>query len=269
MPYANVNGVKLYYNIYGNGEPVILIHGVAITSRVWDYQKEELSKNFKMIVYDLRGSGKSQKTPEVIHTAGLLGEDLKGLVAHLGLDRVNIVGLSMGAAVAMKFAIENPEKVSKLILSGAFADLVGPLNFIRKYFGGLIGKALMTRFFGGLATKLMLPSSSREELLYYHKNIISIDEDEVRKYRQILGSYSITPALGRIASPTLIMYGEHEPLLHKYGKIIKDNIKDSKMIVVPGVGHGWNGEEPGLFSNIVTEFIRKGSIYESDIKFKF
>ena len=74
MPFAGVNGVRLYYEIFGEGEPVVFIHGVGITSRVWDFQREAVSCEFKMIVYGLRGSGKSGKTPEVFHSA----EPMKG-----------------------------------------------------------------------------------------------------------------------------------------------------------------------------------------------
>lgn len=257
MPFARVNGIKLYYNAYGRGEPVVFIHGVGITSRVWDFQKEGLSKDFRMIVYDLRGSGRSSKTVDQFHTAELLAEDLKGLLDYLKVKKVHLVGLSMGAAVAMKFAIEYPHRVKTLILSGAFSDLTGLLNFTKRYLSGIVGKLLMTRFFGELATKMMLPSAPKHELLYYHKNIISVDRDEIKKYRQVLSSYSITSALNKITAPTLIMYGEHEPVMHKYGRLISKKIRNSKMVIVSKVGHGWNGEDPELFNAMVAGFIRK------------
>ncbi|MCX8130733.1 MAG: alpha/beta hydrolase [Clostridia bacterium] len=260
MPIANVNGIKLFYDTYGNGEPVVFIHGVAITSRVWDYQKDFISRYYRMIVLDLRGSGRSDKTPAITHTAELLADDLKGLVDYLGYEKVNIVGLSIGAAVAMKFAIKYPHMVSRLILTGAFTDLDGILNFVRKHFAYLVGRMLMTRLFGGLAVKIMLPSASKDELLYYHKNIIKVDKEEIIKYDQILGSYSITPALGRIQAATLLMYGQYEWMLHKYGRLIKGLVKNSQMIIVPGVGHGWNGEKSELFSQYVLKFIKEGTI---------
>ena len=256
MPVASVNGVDLYYEVHGEGEPVVFIHGVAIRSRVWEFQKEEISKHFKMIVYDLRGSGKSSKTPWVTHTAELLCDDLKGFIDHLGIGCISIVGLSMGAAVAMKFAIKYPSMAKKLVLSGAFADLDGILNFIRTHFPLLVGRLLMTKFFGELATKTMLPSAPKKELLYYHKNIIRIDKDEVIKYNQILESYSITPALNKIKAPALLLYGEYEKVLHKYGRLISSKIPDAAMEIIPGVGHGWNGEKPDLFSHKVMEFLK-------------
>ncbi len=181
MPYANTNGVKLYFEVYGEGKPLVFIHGIGISSKVWSFQREILSKDFRMIVYDLRGSGKSEKTPQEIHTADMMSEDLKGLVDFLRLDRISLVAISLGAAVAMKFAIKYPEKVDCLILTGAFADLKGILYASSRYFSWIIGKLLMFKFFGELATKFMLPSAPRRELLYYHKNFISIDRDEVTK----------------------------------------------------------------------------------------
>jgi 3-oxoadipate enol-lactonase len=263
MPYADVNGIKLYYEIFGEGEPIVFIHGVAITSRVWEFQKEFVSQTHQMIVYDLRGSGKSEKTPQLRHTAELLAEDLRGLLDYLGIEKTHIVGLSMGAAVAMKFAISYSQRVDRLVLSGAFEDLGGILNFIRKYFGYVVGKLLMFRFFGELATRIMLPSAAWEDLLYYHRSIIRIDWDEVRKYNQILASYSITGALGKIMAPTLILYGQYEAVLHKYGYRICENIANARMRIIPGVGHGWNGEQPELFSRMVTSFVKGIEIEES------
>ncbi|MDF2522795.1 MAG: alpha/beta hydrolase fold protein [Clostridiales bacterium] len=256
LPVVQTNGADLYFEVYGKGEPVVFIHGIAITSRVWDFQKEEVSKSYKMVVYDLRGSGRSEKTPLITHTAELLCDDLLGLLNYLGIESTNIVGLSLGAAVALKFAIKYPQRVKKMVLSGAFTDLDGVLNLIRKCFPKLIGKLLMTRFFGELATKIMLPSAPKEELLHYHKNILSIDRDEVAKYNQILASYSITSALRSIAAPTLLLYGQYEPMMHKYGRIIVKNIPDARLEIIPGVGHGWNGENPDLFNKKIMDFFK-------------
>lgn len=255
MPIIRTNGVDLYYEIYGEGEPVVFIHGIGISSKVWVFQKEEVSKYFKMIVYDLRGSGRSGKTPEVTHTAELLCDDLKELLDQLGIYSINIVGISMGAAIAMKFAIKYSNRVKKLVLSGAFTDLDGLLNLIRTHFPNLIGKMLTIRFFNVLATKIMLPSAPKKKLLNYHKNILKIDRDEVVKYNQILSSYTITSALGNIKAPTLLLYGQHEKILHKYGIIIRDKIPNAKMEIIPGVGHGWNGEKPDIFSKKVIDFL--------------
>jgi 3-oxoadipate enol-lactonase len=259
LPYAEVNGVNLYYNVYGEGEPIVFIHGIAITSKVWDFQKNYIPRYYRMIVYDLRGSGKSQKTTYANHSCELLAEDLKGLIDYLKLDKVNIVGLSMGASVAMRFAAQYPSAVKNLIITGAVTDLHGTLAFICKHFSGIIGRTLMTKVGGVAATKIMLPSCPRDDIMYYHSEIISIDEDEVIKYYQILKSHRITGALNRIICPTLILYGSLEPVFHRYGRQIKEKIRNSKMMIVPGVGHGWNGENPELFSSIIMEFIQENS----------
>ena len=256
MTIARINGIDMYYNVYGNGDPVVFIHGVAATSRVWDYQIDEISKGYTMIVYDLRGSGRSQKTVDISHTVDLLSDDLKGLIDYLGYKRVSIVGLSLGAAVAMKFAIKYPDSVYKLILSGAFVELNGILNFFRRHFVNLIGKMLNTKFFWKLGIKIMLPSALPIDLTYYYKNIFSIDKHEVMKDNQILASYKITDELSKIAAPTLLVYGQYEKIMHKYGRIIAGKIRVAQMQVIPGVGHGWNVEAPSLFSNVVMNFLK-------------
>ena len=67
MPFAEVNGIKLYYEIHGNGYPLFILHGYGATSKVWISQIEELAKHFKVVVYDQRSSGKSEHPSEDIH----------------------------------------------------------------------------------------------------------------------------------------------------------------------------------------------------------
>lgn len=255
MPFAEVADVKLYYTVYGEGEPVVFIHGIGVTSKVWEFQKDYISSRNRMIVYDLRGSGKSSRTPSVFHTVELLSHDLKGLLDYLKLERVGIVGLSAGAAIAMKFAIQYPQYVNRMVLSGAFADLSGIQCFFAKCLPPGIGKVLMSRIFGQMAVRLMLPSASAEKVSRYQRDIICIDSEEIRKCRQLLNSYTIMEALPQIKAPTLLLYGQYDRLAHKQGIIISQLIPNCRARIIMGTGHGANGERSELFNKIVTDFI--------------
>lgn len=122
MPIANVNNIKIAYEIYGVGEPLILIHGYSYNKSVWVAQKKTLSKDFKVIPIDVRGSGESSH-PEEPFTMDDLVEDLRGLMDILKIDSAHLMGWSMGGAIIQNFVLKYPERVNKLILIATYANL--------------------------------------------------------------------------------------------------------------------------------------------------
>ncbi|MFX0033143.1 MAG: alpha/beta fold hydrolase [Candidatus Hodarchaeota archaeon] len=117
MPFAEVNGIKLYYEIQGEGYPLFLLHGYGATHEIWIGQFGPLSKHFKVIAYDSRCSGKSDH-PRESFTLDTLVEDLKGMMDFLKIEKANIIGQSMGGWVTQNFALKYPERINKIGLLG-------------------------------------------------------------------------------------------------------------------------------------------------------
>ncbi len=105
---------KLYYQVRGEGHPVVLIHGGSTHVGMWDDQFEVLARHYKVVRYDVRGFGRSSSS-QVGHSQW---HDLRKLLEHLGIERTHIVGLSLGGRIAVDFALEDPEKVAHLVLAG-------------------------------------------------------------------------------------------------------------------------------------------------------
>jgi len=118
--FAQVNGTKLYYEIAGTGEPLVLLHGNFGDRRHWDFQFYSLSKNYKVIRYDVRGYGKSAlpKSDEQYNDYN----DLKALLDFLEIEKAHICGLSMGSGIAVDFTIAYPEMSKSLIPIGPWAN---------------------------------------------------------------------------------------------------------------------------------------------------
>src|SRR5438045_8877346 len=95
MATLHVNGVDLYYERHGSGEPVLLIHGLGSSTRDWDRQIPELAEEFQVIVFDVRGHGRSSK-PKQRYSVKLFADDTTALIRHLGVGTVDVVGISMG-----------------------------------------------------------------------------------------------------------------------------------------------------------------------------
>ncbi len=115
MSFANINGVKLSYRIYGKGFPVIFIHGYGAKKEIWKPQVLEISRRFKAITFDLRGTGESDR-PNIPYTMKMMAEDVNGLAEFLNIKKAHIIGRSFGGMIVQNFALIYPEKVDKLVL---------------------------------------------------------------------------------------------------------------------------------------------------------
>lgn len=115
MKFAKINGLKLSYQVYGTGFPVIFIHGYGAKKEIWKTQIIDISKKFQIITFDLRGTGESDR-PNIPYTMKMLAGDVKGLMDFIGVEKVHLVGRSFGGMIAQHFALRYSEKVEKLIL---------------------------------------------------------------------------------------------------------------------------------------------------------
>lgn len=119
MGYANVNGIKMYYEIYGDGKPLMIIWGMGGEIGSFVDKLKETSK-YKLITFDNRGTGRTDK-PDEEYTIELMAEDVVGLLDELGIQSTDILGISMGSRIAITLAAKYPERVSNLILNVAAA----------------------------------------------------------------------------------------------------------------------------------------------------
>ncbi|MEK7856105.1 MAG: alpha/beta fold hydrolase, partial [Acidobacteriota bacterium] len=123
MGYAPVNGLKMYYEVHGSGEPVLLLHGAFMAiSGDWNDWINELSKSRKVIAVELQGHGRTADIDRDM-TAENLADDVSALLEHLKIPKADIIGYSLGAGVAMQCAIRHPEKVRKVVSISAVIRL--------------------------------------------------------------------------------------------------------------------------------------------------
>src|ERR1700680_2944693 len=116
---AAVNGTHLYYEMAGNGPPVVLIHGHGLDTRMWDEQFEAFAHRYRVIRYDVRGFGRSE-IPSA--TAFSDADDLRSLLEHVGAQTAHVIGLSMGGRIALHYALEYPAATRSLLLVDSALD---------------------------------------------------------------------------------------------------------------------------------------------------
>lgn len=255
---AEVNGTRLFYEIAGSGHPLVLIHGFALDTRMWDDQFEAFARQYRVVRYDMRGYGNSVSPTEESYSHT---DDLKALLEHLGIDRTYLVGLSRGGAVAIDFALAHPEATSALVLvdpvlgghswSQEAARTDEAVWETAAKSGIEAGKAQW------LAHPLFAPSREKPEVAARLGRIIS-DYSGWHLINTDPGRYPDPPAAQRlheIDTPTLIVVGERDlPDFHAIADTLQQ-IPNACKVVLPGVGHMCNMENPSRFNAIVLDFL--------------
>jgi len=227
--YIAVNGVNLYYEIYGKGEPLLMIHGNGGSFICFANQVEEFSKHFKVILVDCRGRGNSSYQKGVELTFDLQVEDINLFLEKLNIKKTNIVGWSDGGIIGLLLAIKHPEKVNKLVTSGANIFPEGAIHIED-------------------TKKGTIDLENKNE---NHENDLAIDLNNLdSKYPNLDFN-----DLNVIQSKTLIMAGDHDEIKGGHTLKIYESIPKAQLAILPNSSHSALIENSKLFNEIVLNFL--------------
>ena len=257
---AEVNETELYYEVSGSGKSLVLINGFGTDTRMWDDQFEVFSKEYQVVRYDNRGFGKSAVPTKDPYSHAT---DLKCLLEYLGISNTHVVGLSKGGHIAAEFVLRYPDLVNKLVLADSMVAPILDMHLWEEE----VQKNGLTNFLKNLAEGDVLKSAQAHpkvfsllsQMLLSYSGWHFFNDDPVE---QIISDKAPAPEiLKNIKSPTLILIGELENTTRRGNKIIEvanileANIPNSKKVILPGVGHMSNMENPENFNKEVLNFI--------------
>lgn len=265
MPRTNANGIELYYEVHGSGAPLVLISGLGYPSWEWHKMLPYLEMRFKVITFDNRGVGQSEK-PAGPYTASLLAADVAGLLDSLGIEQAIIMGHSMGGFVAQAFALEYPERLIKLVLCST--NFGGPqhvpISAAAMSVLSDMSSDPVTRFKNGLMV------STAPGFAEKHPDIIQAwlewrlaNPVDVTGYQaQIaIGLGLLTePAsfehkLKQISVPTLILFGAHDSVVPPANAdLLAKKVAGSQIVLFPDAGHFFPLEIPDVAAQAVIQF---------------
>ena len=230
--YMEVNDVKLYYEIYGEGEPVILLHGNNSSMARLKYQQEYFKGNYKVIGLDSRGQGKSTSS-ETRLSYELMADDVSQLIKKLGLEKVNIIGWSDGGNIALILAMEHPEQIKSMAIMGTV--LYNDKSSVTAKTNRVIKK----------------------QVAAMEKQDISKKDMDYRLKKLLLNEPHIDPnALGNIQAPVLVMAGEHDVVKERHTELIAHKIPKGTLKIFEGASHEAPEEIPELFNQSISNFFK-------------
>lgn len=244
----------LAYWVSGSGPTVVLLHGSNVDHRMWNRQVEVLERDFRVVRYDLRGHGKSD-LPEQPFRAD---RDLLALLDELGEERVSLVGLSLGGQIAIDFALQNPERVQRMVLAspgvGGFRPAALP-----PYFKDLIA-ALQERDYDR-ANQALLATPLMEVPPEYRELVKSMVESN-RRLWTVPPAFvqSVQPAaisrLGELKMPILVLVGDSDvDYIRELAQQVAEQAPNARLEAIPGGRHLLNLSSPAEFERRVTRFL--------------
>jgi pimeloyl-ACP methyl ester carboxylesterase len=280
MPKAMVNGININYRVQGKGEPLILINGGIVERRGWILQICAFKKHYRVITFDSRGIGKSDKLQGPC-SMKMMADDTVGLMDYLGICKAHILGISLGGMVAQVIAINYPERINKLILASTFArrdNLCGiapelpkalgkPLNWtdddarsipMPKLLGTIPSLAFNTVPFRIILIKLPLIKMSLTDM--FIKLLIHFGRmtyTGLNGQREALLGHNTINSLHKIKVPTLVIRGTKDRIINPISsKAMAMLIPNAKLEKVEGGSHAFFVERRGEFNKKVLDFLR-------------
>ncbi len=254
----DANNARLACEIAGQGEPVVLIHGVTLDMSMWDDQMAALTPHFTVIRFDARGFGRSS-LPVEQYTHH---DDLNALLDVLEIPSAHICGLSMGGGIALRFACTYPERVCSLTL----VDSVLPGFPFTEETGNRL-RAVYT------AAREQGLDAARDSWLNHPLFATCAEQPDVaERMKRMVGDYSgwhwvndepaveldppVTARLQQITAPTLVVVGERDLIdFHVIGQRLAHEIRGAELAVIPNAGHMANMEAPETFNQILVDFL--------------
>ncbi|TXT62873.1 MAG: Soluble epoxide hydrolase [Promethearchaeota archaeon] len=273
--FTDINGLNLSFIEKGEGEPLILIHGIGGKKETWISQINDLSKYFRVIAVDLRGVGKSDR-PDMPYTMEMLADDIKGLMDSLELESAHIIGRSLGGMIAQYFVLKYPNKVDKLVLMTTnprvpdekAAELIkkGRLEEIKSLQedpeqsfwqkSRLLFHKDFRKKMKNNPSKKFYGIFSAEDLIEETTKNPSTPQD-IENLSYTLKSHDILDQIENIKHKTLLVSGSHDRLTPKSSMLeIQKKIPNSKIEIIPNSGHFLHLSHAPEVNKLLIEFLK-------------
>jgi 3-oxoadipate enol-lactonase len=241
MPTVRVNDIKMYYEIHGEGEPVVLIAGLNCDHTLFRGIIPQLAESYQVVAFDNRGMGQTDK-PDIPYSIEMMADDTAGLLSALGIEQAHMLGTSMGGRIAVALALQHPQQVKSLIL----------VSTVMKSLKGSTMDMTWSRRLIPLMLKIPMIRGPHP---YY----------AVARQREASITYDCMDRLNEIHVPTLILHGKKDKVApYRLAEAMRSGIKDSKMLTFPG-GHLFFFVRQKQFIEAIADFLDSSKLHSSPL----
>ncbi len=275
MPFVEVEDGRLYYDVSGKGPSLVLIHGAWASHEWWRWQVPELSKDYQVLSLDVRGHGQSSPLKAAYSVDGFT-RDLESFLQKVGIDKVALVGWSMGGIISMEYCLNHPSKVRALILIATrghrnpqmkrrimFQYLQARLSLLmdftspRKYDRAAEGFPGEQERVKREVANMLSPTTPREVFDWVMDDITNKPRENYFEVAKSIWNWEAGEELKRINVPTLIMVGEKDSRTPpRFSHLLHAEIPNSRLVIVKDAGHCLALERPQVVNAETIKFLK-------------
>jgi pimeloyl-ACP methyl ester carboxylesterase len=262
MPIADANGQRLYYEVAGEGEPLLMVMGLGADHLAWALQVGPLSEHFKVITFDNRDCGQSSYADGPYEMTDLAADAI-ALADHLEIDTFHLVGASMGGAIAQEIALGWPERVRTLTLaitfagSGAYGRKLGRMmaaDVHRRSYEEQVDQMMLLCFSEDLFDETERITFLRQQML---ANPHPQEADGFARQAEATGRHEARERLPSLKMPVHVIGAEHDILVPAWkSRELAELIPGAKLTIIENATHGLNLERAEDFNAAVLDFLR-------------
>ena len=258
MPYATVNGMEMYYEIHGEGPPVIFAHGVGGNHVSWYQQVPFFARYYQTITIDQRGFGLSEDANGL--GRGSFVQDLGAFMDQLGIEKTSLVAQSMGGSTCMGFTVKYPERVNALVMADTLVGLTLPPEIRARQQANSEATRDLSQLERVVAKSLPDRDPAMAEL---YLQVASFNKSNANRFN-MSGSMTADPInMDQVVGagekvPMLFLVGQEDILqLPEVVKAASEMVPGAEYAVVPDAGHSVYWEQPNVFNYRIHEFLTK------------
>lgn len=257
MSQIEVNLTSIHYEATGEGQPLLLIHGLGSSTRDWERQVEHFAETYRVITVDLRGHGKSDK-PKGSYSIQQFSDDVAALINQIDLAPVSVVGISLGGMVAFQLAADHPELIDRLVVVNALPDN----KLLQEARGQIWMRKLIVRFLGlermgkVLGARLFPGEDMEEQRALMAERWAENDKKAYQKSFQAAVDWpGVTEQLTDFDRPALMISSEHDYVGLEQKQPYLDALPDIGHEVIEDARHAVPMERPDRFNQVLKDFL--------------
>ena len=258
-----IDGVALFYEMRGQGTPIVFIHPPVLSSISFAHQIEYLAHRFTTVRFDIRGHGRSgpSRTPL---TYPLIVDDIRQLMNHLQIEKAYLCGYSTGGSIVLEFLLAHPARALGGILIGGISEVHDLRLRTRIHLGMAFAKMRAIRT---LALSLAWSNSdSRSLFRQTYQDSKRGDGQNAAQYYQYSLRYNCTDRLSAIRLPVLLVYGDKDRGFHSYARLLFQRLSNSELSFVPGVKHQVPTKASDELNERIVHFVAAHTAAEAPVR---